>query len=304
MIGLTVQTMAAISAGLLAAGYGVLGLIWLRPATRDLGADILRTMHSAALIAGLIVGLTWAGGWWLFAALVLLGGRIGYEVAHVRFRRELAWVNAFFAGGMTAAALLLPLPLLLVFCVIFSLPAFTDFLPRWPLPVSAQRLALWQQSRPASQAAAFPGLPFLLLAKALSLPQYAPLMLLAYILVESFDGYALVSGKLIGRTPVFPRLSPRKTLEGLLGGSVMLVLTALALAWAMALPMGAMALIAALVAVLALAGDLIASQYKRGAGVKDYPVLLTRQGGAFDSLDSWIAAGAGLAVLATLAGWA
>ncbi len=302
MLGLGISTMAALGAGLLATGYAILGLIWLRPATRALGADILRTMHSAALIAAVIIGLTWLGGWWLYAALVLLGGRIGYEVGHVRFRPELAWVNAVFAGAVVALALFCPLPLLMVLCLICGLPAILAYLPRWPLPISGQRLAMWQQLRPALQAAAFPGWPFLLLAKGLTLPQYAPLMLLAYILVESFDGYALVSGKLLGRTPAFPRLSPRKTIEGLLGGAFMLVLTALALAWALALPMAVMAAVAGLVAALALAGDLIASQYKRDAGVKDYPVLLARQGGAFDSLDSWIAAGGGLALLAALTG--
>lgn len=303
MSGLSQQAISLSAFGLLGLAYLLFAALWFMPGQRGVVRDLAGVLPSATLIALLVFGLPWIGGWWLYAALVLLGGRIGYEVGFVRFRPDLAWVNAFFAAGVTAAALLVPLPLLLVITAIYALSGFLAVLPKWLWPIGAQRRLFWQQSRPALQALAFPALPFLLLAKALTLPAYAPLMLLAYILVESFDGYALVAGKLLGRTPAFPRLSPRKTIEGLAGGALMLVLTALALAWLLDLPMGAMALTAAVTAILAVAGDLIASHYKRLAGVKDYPVLMARQGGAFDSLDSWIAVGGGLTILATLAGW-
>ena len=66
---------------------------------------------------------------------------------------------------------------------------------------------------------------------------------------------------------------------------------------------GALILTASLVAGLAVAGDLAASRLKRMAGVKDYPVLMRRQGGVLDSLDSWIAAGAGLVALNIILTW-
>ena len=66
---------------------------------------------------------------------------------------------------------------------------------------------------------------------------------------------------------------------------------------------GALILTASLVAGLAVAGDLAASRLKRMAGVKDYPVLMRRQGGVLDSLDSWIAAGAGLVALTIILTW-
>ena len=66
------------------------------------------------------------------------------------------------------------------------------------------------------------------------------------------------------------------------------------------LPLWPAALTALLVGVLAVVGDLAASRHKRIAGVKDFPQVLPRQGGLLDSLDSWIAACAGITALHTV----
>ena len=51
-------------------------------------------------------------------------------------------------------------------------------------------------------------------------------LLVAFILVETFDSYALLGGKFFGRHKAFPVLSPRKTVEGLVIGAIVLMLTA------------------------------------------------------------------------------
>jgi CDP-diglyceride synthetase len=133
----------------------------------------------------------------------------------------------------------------------------------------------------------FPVVPLVLFATVLG-AKAAATLLLAFMLVEAFDSFSLVGGKLVGRTPLAPKLSPKKTVEGLLfGGAVMAGLCAALVPFAVLTP--AQAGLAALVTVVfGTAGDLLASHGKRLAGVKDYPRLIQGQGGLLDMFDSWI----------------
>jgi phosphatidate cytidylyltransferase len=94
-------------------------------------------------------------------------------------------------------------------------------------------------------------------------------------------------GKLIGRTPLAPRISPRKTVEGAVGQMV----ASVAMAWALSLSpwslMGPGAALAcgALVGGAAMLGDLVASLLKRQAGLKDSGRLVPGIGGMLDMLD-------------------
>jgi len=53
----------------------------------------------------------------------------------------------------------------------------------------------------------------------------------------------------------------------------------------------------------AIAGDLLGSLPKRQAGTKDYPKVLSVQGGLLDIVDAWLVAGPCLALFAFLTGW-
>jgi phosphatidate cytidylyltransferase len=113
-----------------------------------------------------------------------------------------------------------------------------------------------------------------------------------FILVALNDAGAEAVGRTFGRRPFFARLSPRKTVEGFLGG--LLVSAAAAIAFAPLLdgesvsPAG-FAIVAALAAVL---GDLVFSAIKRDAGCKDFGALLPAQGGLLDRFDSFLVSAA------------
>ena len=101
------------------------------------------------------------------------------------------------------------------------------------------------------------------------------------------DTAAYLVGKSVGRRPFFPKMSPRKTLEGAIGGVVTGTLTgmaigvyALGLAW---LPAIALGLLTSLAATF---GDLAESPIKRQAGAKDSGSLIPGHGGALDRVDS------------------
>ena len=148
----------------------------------------------------------------------------------------------------------------------------------------------------------FPVVPLVLFVSAARQEEGAGLLLLAFLLVETYDSYALLGGKLFGRRPAFPTLSPRKTVEGLAVGGAMLALTSLllgpfVLGWSPVMSL----LVAALIAAAAVVGDLAGSRLKRASGVKDYPQVLPRQGGLLDIADAWLIAGPLLVFLGSLA---
>jgi len=134
-------------------------------------------------------------------------------------------------------------------------------------------------------------------------------LLWVFILVWLSDSMAYVGGRWLGKTPLAPFLSPKKTLEGALIGSLFTVgLGGLLILWQMEalsqwskpnswpelawkLPL--------IVGVAAPIGDLVASKIKRLAGVKDSGVFLPAHGGFLDRFDSFILASLVVGILIT-----
>ena len=109
--------------------------------------------------------------------------------------------------------------------------------------------------------------------------------------VWSFDTGAYLVGRAIGRRPFLPWISPKKTLEGVLGGlAVATVGVAAVLAISGSNPLEALVL-GPLLGIVAQSGDLAESLLKRAAGAKDSGTLLPGHGGILDRLDSVSAAG-------------
>ena len=109
-----------------------------------------------------------------------------------------------------------------------------------------------------------------------------------FLLVVLNDAGAEAAGRTFGRRPFCSPVSPRKTVEGLLGGLLATVVAALAFGPLLdggAVQLATFALVAALTAVL---GDLIFSAIKRDAGCKDFRALLPAHGGLLDRFDSFL----------------
>jgi CDP-diglyceride synthetase len=114
-----------------------------------------------------------------------------------------------------------------------------------------------------------------------------------FFLIWASDSFAYVGGRWLGKTPLAPLISPKKTWEGAAFGAAGTALTALVFGqywpqWSGAWHSWVLGL---LVAVAAPVGDLLESYAKRKAGIKDSGVFLPGHGGWFDRLDSYLLVG-------------
>lgn len=112
-----------------------------------------------------------------------------------------------------------------------------------------------------------------------------------FIVTAACDGFSQVVGQLLGRRPLAPRISPAKTVEGLVGGlGAALVVAALLGRNLLPLPVPWILALALGTGLAGLAGDLAASWVKRRAAIKDYSAALPGQGGFLDRFDSLLGA--------------
>ncbi len=136
------------------------------------------------------------------------------------------------------------------------------------------------------------GLPFgALAAIQLIAGRGATLLLIATMIVS--DSAQYYTGRLLGRRPLAPAISPKKTLEGALGGLVFGA-AAMTLGGQWVFPNVStpqLILAAAVVVAVGMIGDLFESLLKRSAGVKDSSSIIPGHGGVLDRIDSWLFAG-------------
>jgi phosphatidate cytidylyltransferase len=106
------------------------------------------------------------------------------------------------------------------------------------------------------------------------------------LVVQLSDILQYVWGKLAGRHPVVPKLSPKKTWEGLIGGAGSSALIGMGLWWMTPFtPLESLGMSLAIVAA-GFFGGLCMSAVKRDAGVKDWSHLIPGHGGVLDRIDS------------------
>jgi phosphatidate cytidylyltransferase len=242
----------------------------------------------ALVLLPLVLGLVWLGGWWLFglAAIgglialhelytmgrglrpIVLGGYIGLLLTLVGAGAGNA---AWMVGGIFAT--------ILVALVIFG---FSDARPSATAAISLTLLGVvWIGG----------GLSTLLLLR--DIPEDGRLVLLTVLIaVFADDTAAYAVGRSIGRHKMAPRISPGKSWEGFVGGTI----AAMAVAFFAMYDQGfltdleALALGAA-VALSSALGDLFESAIKRDLGFKDSGRILAGHGGVLDRVDSLLWAG-------------
>jgi len=158
-------------------------------------------------------------------------------------------------------------------------------------------LTLWGNRAPveALPAAGITCSGFLLVAFPLS---FAPLLrsgkfgtqllMFALLVTWAADTTAYFVGRGFGRHLLAPRISPKKTWEGSIGGMIGSLLIGWAFTYWVKIPLPHALAMAAIGNVAGQLGDLVESAYKRSAGVKDSGALLPGHGGILDRIDALI----------------
>jgi phosphatidate cytidylyltransferase len=117
----------------------------------------------------------------------------------------------------------------------------------------------------------------------------AKLLLGAFVLVWVNDSFAYLVGKNFGKQKLFEKISPKKTVEGFLGGIFFACIASYFIAYITnTLNSTYWLLLGIVVAVFGTLGDLIESKFKRQANVKDSGSIMPGRGGILDRLDSII----------------
>ncbi|PTT13248.1 phosphatidate cytidylyltransferase, partial [Flavobacterium sp. HMWF030] len=141
-------------------------------------------------------------------------------------------------------------------------------------------------------------LPFIFIVKiSFGTNNYNPKIILGlFILIWTNDTFAYLVGKSMGKHKLFERVSPKKTIEGFLGGAVFAAFAGFLISKLYIQPNPDFSsksiliwtIIAVIVSIFGTIGDLIESKFKRIAGVKDSGAIMPGHGGILDRLDSVI----------------
>jgi phosphatidate cytidylyltransferase len=114
----------------------------------------------------------------------------------------------------------------------------------------------------------------------------ATLLFFLVLVAQMNDVLQYVFGKLFGKHPIAPTVSPNKTWEGFVGGTITATAIGTALYWATPFAPVEAGLMSLAITLMGFAGGLVMSAVKRDRGVKDYGTLIQGHGGVLDRIDS------------------
>jgi phosphatidate cytidylyltransferase len=241
----------------------------------------------AAVLLPVVLGVVWAGGWWLFA-LAAIGGLLALHELYAMSRG----LRPVVLGGY--AALLLTLLGAQLGGTTWVLAGILSTLP-------AALLVFFVSSARQHVVVGFGltllgvswvggGLAYLLLLR--DIGDGRLLLFTTLLAVFADDTAAFFVGRLIGRHRLAPAISPGKSWEGFVAGTIAgVAVTFFALYEQDVVTTGESLVLGLAIALAATLGDLFESAMKRDLAVKDSGRLLAGHGGMLDRLDSLLWAG-------------
>lgn len=246
---------------------------------------MLRTrVLSAIVLIPIVAVLLYLGGWWFTAMVLVVAGLALYE----------------FRGLLRKADVQPNLPVSFILAIAWIAAPMLPTATRWLealITLGIMAALAWHMLQGGREK---PGLDFAgTAAGALYLgwlparfvilrqaPHGLEWVALALLSTWITDSGAYFVGRHWGRRKLAPRLSPKKTWEGAIGGWLIGVALTPLVAWPLGLPLLHGFIIGIIAATVAPFGDLAESMFKRQVGVKDSSKLIPGHGGMLDRIDS------------------
>lgn len=241
-------------------------------------SNLVLRVAAAIVLAPLAIALAYAGGW-LWALLVTL----------VSIGLFAEWLMVVGAGSVALTASGTTVLAIMGFCVAFGAlktAVITGFVGGAIVTLIARSKFVWAASGFAYASAAL--LASILVRQDLVNGFAALMFVLLVVWATDIGGY--FAGRGLGGPKLWPRVSPKKTWSGALGGFAASLAVAAGFAacgLGRAVPL---LLVSAILSVVSQLGDLFESAVKRRFGVKDSSHLIPGHGGLMDRLDGFVAA--------------
>jgi phosphatidate cytidylyltransferase len=245
-------------------------------------SDLTLRVGSALVLVALFLGTLFMGGWWftLFVTAVMVGA-VGEFYATLRRSgySPLALVGLAGVGFAGVTSHLTGEPAVTGVVVVAAIATFISYsLANRRRPLDNASLTLLGLAWTALLSFAIP------IGRS---PDAVPVILMVVALVALFDIGSYFIGRGFGRRRLAPVLSPKKTVEGMIGGIVLAVGASSVLSTIDYFPvdLGHALVIALIVVSLSSLGDAAESMVKRAIGVKDMGSIIPGHGGMLDRID-------------------
>jgi phosphatidate cytidylyltransferase len=265
------------------------------PARADPGSLRLRVV-SALVLAPPALAAVWFGGIWLGLLTLVAAGLMGWEWSRLCNEGRLGGEGAAVVAAILIAVLAAVAGRFGAALLVALVGAALAFLLCRQLGRPSPRLLAG-----GVLYIALPCIALLWLAGAPSDGRATILWVLALVWATDIGAYAF--GRTFGGPKLAPRVSPKKTWSGLLGGLFCAALAGIAAAFAVGAPAPlTVLLVSAGLAVVEQFGDLAESAVKRRFGAKDAGTLIPGHGGLLDRLDGLLAVAPAVALLSLVGG--
>lgn len=261
------------------------------------GGGLTTRVITGAVLASAALALVMLAPVWLLAAIIALGAATAMrEYSHMALPGLPPLMGMALAASLPVLTLFGPAAAFAGAGVCLALCA-TAALIVGGGPEAVQRRAMrlgW--------GVAYCGGLFACLALLPALPSGRLLLLYLLLAVCSADTGAYFAGRFLGRTHLAPSISPKKTIEGLLGGLFLAGVAGAAFCGGLLPRLGPLwgAVLALALAALSVAGDLTESAIKRAAGTKDSGSIFPGHGGVLDRLDGIMMAAPAMLLIGVL----